>query len=114
MTEGDSIVHNFESLDHPLGECRSVFYLQSHHSGVIRHLPLSQWMLGRRGKPWIEDAFHAFVAFEIFRDRDRRLLMRLHANWQSCRATQDEPGIEGREHAAEMNRCFEIEGIELV
>ena len=39
--------------------------------------------------------------------------MCLHANGKGRRAAHDEPGIEGRQHAAIVNRRFEIESIEI-
>ncbi len=39
--------------------------------------------------------------------------MRLHAERQGGGAAHDEPGIKRREHAAEMHRCLQVEGIKI-
>src|SRR4029078_12050073 len=108
MAERDGVMNDLQFLYHAPGDRRSICDLEGHHAGEILHLPLRQIMLGMRGKAGIKDTLYAFVSFEIFRDCKSCLLMRLHADGQSCRATQDEPGIERRENADEMTGALDI------
>ena len=114
MAQRHGIVDDLQLLHHALGNVHAgLMGLECHHAGEILHLGLGKCMLRVGGKPRIEHPLDGRMAFKTRGKLHGRVLMRLHAERQRCRAAHDEPGIERRQHAAEMHRRFQIEGIKI-
>ena len=104
------IMDDFQLLHHVGGDFRPrALRLERHHAGEIPHLPQCQRVLRVRRKTGVKHLAHGRVLLQEAGDLQRRLLVRPHADGQRRRAPQDQPGIEGRQHTAEMHRCLEVE-----
>ena len=70
----------------------------------LPHLPAREVVLRVRREPRVEHARHPGCALEELRHRQRALLVRAHAHGQGRDAAHDQPGVEGAEHAAHVDR----------
>ena len=109
VPQRDRIVDDPQPPRHLLGQRGSVVHLEGQHRREVVHLAPGEVVLRVRRQPGIDHPPDARMVLQEAGHRHGVLLVRLHADRKRGRAPHDEPGVEGRENPAVVDRRFEAQ-----
>ena len=107
MAERNGVVDDHQPVDHAFGDLSAIFPgLEGQHAGKIAHLAPGQLVLGMGGQAGVENPGHGRVRLQKAGQLQGIFLVGLYAQRIGGRPAQDQPGVEGREHAAVVHHRF--------